>query len=632
MRKQILRIFLTLMIVAGLVGLDNQSGDVLANGSNSTNQDVYKITHAEGLPDNSLLKPTDDFELITLNLPTPDIVGPEDDDLEFNTWVPDPFQGRGQLEELWTKLDISLGSSMSKKLFDQDCYTSYPDGWCIGPSLGEGYIFDPKSGGREYKKKPVGILDVENNLLLQYIIYDRKDILQMVDTYGDVRWKYEPFTGRSHSWTYISGKNLIKYNDYSGYYSIDISSGNVKWKIKNHFYGDEFGPAWHDPFFVYSDKYFFGIVEEPFELDKTQLYRIKPDGKNIEIMKYDIENPAEVMYADGDVYIYSTDRKTLFRVDTESGVLKEEYDLNDYFKEPKLTRYATSHPFICKTNNGWFVFNPDDPKNSIEIKHNPVLLNYDVNGTWHGWDAYWCLSEDQLYCLNTKTGEKLWWISRKELGKNPRVMISDWRGILIAHGNKISAFGIKEVEPEPEPEPTPEPPEEEPEPIPEPAPEPTPDPPEEEPVPIPVPDPEPTPEPEPEPTSEQIILKFKIDDKMYTVNSENIEIDVAPTIQNGRTLLPARFVTEPLGGEVSWDGNEKKVICKLADKTVEFWIGKPTAKVNGVEIQIDPNNPEVVPTIINDRTMVPMRFLAESLGCEVEWISETKEIILTYKH
>jgi len=64
---------------------------------------------------------------------------------------------------------------------------------------------------------------------------------------------------------------------------------------------------------------------------------------------------------------------------------------------------------------------------------------------------------------------------------------------------------------------------------------------------------------------------------------------------------------------------------------VELWIDKPIARVNGVEIQIDPDNPDVVPTIINDRTMVSMRFLAESLGCEVEWVADTKDVIITYK-
>ncbi len=127
------------------------------------------------------------------------------------------------------------------------------------------------------------------------------------------------------------------------------------------------------------------------------------------------------------------------------------------------------------------------------------------------------------------------------------------------------------------------------------------------------------------------VLNYKIDSTEMRYNGVLTPImDVSPVIQNSRTLLPARFVTEPLGGFVTWDGNEKKVVCTLSDKTVEFWIDKPTAKVNGQEVQIDPDNPDVVPTIINDRTMVPMRFLAESLGCEVEWIAETKTVTITY--
>ncbi len=154
-----------------------------------------------------------------------------------------------------------------------------------------------------------------------------------------------------------------------------------------------------------------------------------------------------------------------------------------------------------------------------------------------------------------------------------------------------------------------------------------------EPEPEPAPNPEPTPDPDPEPNPEEsktITLIFKIDQKSYTLNDETVEIDSSPIIQNGRTLLPARYVTEPLGGDVGWESTEKKVVCTLGETTVEMWIGKPIAKVNGIEVQIDPDNQDVVPTIINDRTMVPMRFLAESLGCEVEWVSETKEIILKY--
>ncbi|HOO96705.1 MAG TPA: PQQ-binding-like beta-propeller repeat protein [Caldisericia bacterium] len=123
-----------------------------------------------------------------------------------------------------------------------------------------------------------------------------------------------------------------------------------------------------------------------------------------------------------------------------------------------------------------------------------------------------------------------------------------------------------------------------------------------------------------------------------------ISMDTKPVIYQNRSFLPAKYVVESLGGFIEWNSDERKVECKLVsiknpndripagynEHVVELWIDKPTAKVNGVETQIDPNNPEVVPTIIDGRTMVPMRFLAESLGCEVEWIAETKEIVLTY--
>jgi hypothetical protein len=142
-------------------------------------------------------------------------------------------------------------------------------------------------------------------------------------------------------------------------------------------------------------------------------------------------------------------------------------------------------------------------------------------------------------------------------------------------------------------------------------------------------------------TQNKKYIRYTINSGVYNVYGVEMTMDCHPVITNGRTLLPARYVLEPLGGQVFWDGEQRKVTCKLVapdnattdeykENIVELWIDKPTAKINGKEFQIDPDNPDVTPTIINDRTMVPMRFLAESLGCEVEWVADTKEIILTY--
>lgn len=126
------------------------------------------------------------------------------------------------------------------------------------------------------------------------------------------------------------------------------------------------------------------------------------------------------------------------------------------------------------------------------------------------------------------------------------------------------------------------------------------------------------------------ILKLQIGSKTMYVNDLPQEIDVSPIIIEGRTYLPIRYVVEPLGAEVNWDSNERKVTISLKEKVIELWIGKNKGRVNGIETPIDPNNPKVVPLIIQGRTMLPIRFVAENLGCKVDWDPNTKTITITY--
>ncbi len=126
------------------------------------------------------------------------------------------------------------------------------------------------------------------------------------------------------------------------------------------------------------------------------------------------------------------------------------------------------------------------------------------------------------------------------------------------------------------------------------------------------------------------ILKLQIGNKTMYVNDTPQKIDIPPIIIEGRTLLPIRWVAEPLGAEVEWDGNERKVTVTLKNTKIELWIGKNIARVNGVDTPIDPDNPKVVPIIINGRTMLPVRFVAENLGCKVDWDPDTKTVTITY--
>ena len=128
-----------------------------------------------------------------------------------------------------------------------------------------------------------------------------------------------------------------------------------------------------------------------------------------------------------------------------------------------------------------------------------------------------------------------------------------------------------------------------------------------------------------------IVIILQIGNKNFTVNGETRTLDSPPVIKNSRTLLPIRAVVEALGGTVGWDATEKKVTVTLSSTTIELWIGKNTAMVNGVNKPIDPSNNKVVPEIINSRTMLPLRFVTENLGCDVQWDGTTKTITITYQ-
>jgi len=128
-----------------------------------------------------------------------------------------------------------------------------------------------------------------------------------------------------------------------------------------------------------------------------------------------------------------------------------------------------------------------------------------------------------------------------------------------------------------------------------------------------------------------VTIVLQIGSESFTVNGETRTLDSPPVIKNNRTLLPIRAVVEALGGTVGWDATERKVTITLSSTTIELWIGKSTAKVNGINTPIDATNPKVVPEIINGRTMLPLRFVTENLGCTVDWDGTTQTITITYQ-
>lgn len=116
-----------------------------------------------------------------------------------------------------------------------------------------------------------------------------------------------------------------------------------------------------------------------------------------------------------------------------------------------------------------------------------------------------------------------------------------------------------------------------------------------------------------------------LNSKSATVKGEATELLTAPKVVNGTTLLPLRFVGEKVAGAtVNWDSATKKVTLIKDGTKVEVAIGSKTVVNNGVASEI-----LAAPIIENGVTLVPLRFISESMGLTVDFDSTTKKITIT---
>ncbi len=130
---------------------------------------------------------------------------------------------------------------------------------------------------------------------------------------------------------------------------------------------------------------------------------------------------------------------------------------------------------------------------------------------------------------------------------------------------------------------------------------------------------------------DETIIRLLIGDPSYYVNNKVKTMDTAPFIMEDRTLLPIRYVAEELGARVEWDNDERKVTITLEGTRIELWIERNYAMVDGLYRAIDEYNPNVKPIIVlPGRTMLPLRFIAENLGCQVEWDPARSEVTVIY--
>lgn len=125
--------------------------------------------------------------------------------------------------------------------------------------------------------------------------------------------------------------------------------------------------------------------------------------------------------------------------------------------------------------------------------------------------------------------------------------------------------------------------------------------------------------------AEEIKTKYSgitpIDVDRIVSRTKKFKFDTPPVIKEGRTLVPVRAMLEAYGADVSWSKEEKEVTIIISGDTIKLKIDNISAYVNGEKVELD-----VPAKIINARTVVPLRFVLESLGYEIEYEEETGTI------
>lgn len=109
-------------------------------------------------------------------------------------------------------------------------------------------------------------------------------------------------------------------------------------------------------------------------------------------------------------------------------------------------------------------------------------------------------------------------------------------------------------------------------------------------------------------------IKLTVGTQVAEVNGEYKTIDAAPKIINNRTMVPLRVIGEALGAEFAWEGVSKTVKFKLDNKELNLKVGESTEEM------------DTPPVIIEGRTLVPVRYIAEAFGADVTWFKSAQTV------
>lgn len=119
-------------------------------------------------------------------------------------------------------------------------------------------------------------------------------------------------------------------------------------------------------------------------------------------------------------------------------------------------------------------------------------------------------------------------------------------------------------------------------------------------------------------------LQISFDKIRVIIDGEIMVFEQPPVMKNGSTLVPMRAIFERLGATLKWDAKTQSVAATKGDTSIELTLGSKAAKKNGQVINLDAPG-----QLVGSHTMVPIRFIGESLGATVKWDSATLTVYIT---
>lgn len=119
---------------------------------------------------------------------------------------------------------------------------------------------------------------------------------------------------------------------------------------------------------------------------------------------------------------------------------------------------------------------------------------------------------------------------------------------------------------------------------------------------------------------------FSAGEKQISIvlDGEDLKLDVNPILEKGSTLVPIREIFQRMGARVSFDPSTQKIVIEQSDSKIELWIGNNNAYVNQKLFNLD-----VPPSIVNGRTLVPLRFISECLGYQIDWNQTNRTVYIS---